>query len=221
MDLDSDYPNSSSSSTAVTSSSESSFESSSNRRGTTASWRSFGESKWHDIYAWLLLRDDGVYCQYCCYCHRDVRSLSGVFVTKPYTGNRPDKLARHGSCSAHIENQLAYQEWQTRVTTSLTVACLVERGSLLTVDEYAFCHALRCMYYLNKNEIAHTTNFSGLRELCVLLGNTTLPQLKKSGNTNYESEQIMGEIMEAISVTLEEEILHEVRDSPFYSIILD
>ena len=54
-----------------------------------------------------------------------------------------------------------------------------------------------------------------------MLGNTTLPQLRKSGNTNYESEQIRGEIVEAIGVTLEEEIQSEVRDPPFYSIILD
>ena len=55
---------------------------------------------------------------------------------------------------------------------------------------------MRCMYYLNKNENPHTTNFSDLRELCILLDNTTLPQLRKSGNTNSESE-----------------------DSPFYSVI--
>ena len=54
-----------------------------------------------------------------------------------------------------------------------------------------------------------------------MLGNDTLTQLKKSGNTNYESEQIMGEIVEAIGVTMEEEILCEVNNSPFYSIILD
>ena len=45
--------------------------------------------------------------------------------------------------------------------------------------------------------------------------------LKKSGNTNYESEQIMGEIVEVIGITLEEEIISEVNKSPFYSIILD
>ena len=139
-------------------------------------------------------------------------------MTKPYTGNRPVKLCRLGSCSTHLQNQLGYQEWQTRLATGSTVADMVERSSILTVDESAFCDAMRCMYYLNKNEIAHTTNFSGLKELCVMLGNDTLTQLKKSGNTNYESEQIM---VEAIGVTLEEEILCEVNDSPFYSIILD
>ena len=98
---------------------------------------------------------------------------------------------------------------------------MVEKSSQLTVDEHAFCDAMNCMYYLNKNEIAHTTKFSDLKELCILLGNTTLLQLRKSGNTNYQSEQIMGEVVEAIGSTLEEEILSEARDSPFYSIVLD
>ena len=56
-------------------------------------------------------------------------------MTKPYTGNRPDKLSRHGSCSTHLQNQLAYQEWQTRLATGSTVADMVERSSILTVDD--------------------------------------------------------------------------------------
>ena len=94
----------------------------------------------------LLLKPNGVYCQYCCQCYRGVRSRSGVFVTNPYTGNRPDKLSRHGSCSTHLQNQLAYQEWQTRLATGSTVADMVERSSILTVDECAFCDAMCCMH---------------------------------------------------------------------------
>lgn len=214
-----DYPETSSS--VSVSSAGSSSESSTHRRGTVPSWRSFGESKWLQIHPWLRIKSDGVYCQYCCHCHSEVRSRSRVFVTKPYSGVRPDKLSRHGSSKTHLQNQLAYREWQTRLATGSTVECMVERSDILTVDESAFCDAMRCMYYLNKNEIAHTTNFSGLKELCVILGNDTLTHLKKSGNTNYESEQIMGEIVEAIGVTLEEEILREVNDSPFFSFILD
>ena len=60
-----------------------------------------------------------------------------------------------------------------------------------------------------------------MKALCIQLGNETLPLLRKSGNTNYESEQIMGEMVEAIGWTLEEQILCEVRNSPFYSVTLD
>ena len=83
-------------------------------RGT---WKSFGDSKWRRMCQWLLLKEDGVYCHFCSHSRREVRSRSAVFVSKPYVGSRPDKLGRHGSCSAHLQNQLAYQEWQTRVAT--------------------------------------------------------------------------------------------------------
>jgi len=121
----------------------------------------------------------------------------------------------------HAESQTTYQEWQTRTATNSTALNLVERSYVLTVNENAFGDAMRCMYFLNKHEMVHTTNVSSWRELCALLGNETLPVLKKSANTNYESEQTMGEIVEAIGLTLEEEILREVSDSPFYSVTLD
>ena len=88
-----------------------------------------------------------------------------------------------------------------------------------TVDEKAFMDGLRCMYYLNKKEIAHTTNFASLKELGVLLGNDSLPLLQKGANVNYNSEQAMAEMVEAIG--LEEQFLREVQASPYYSIIID
>ena len=51
---------------------------------------------------------------------------------------------------------------------------------MLTVDEDVFIDALRIMYFLNKQEIAHTTTFKGLKDLCELLGNDTLQRLCKA-----------------------------------------
>ena len=121
------------------------------RRGVTASWKLFAESKWRTLYPWLVLRENGVFCQYCSYTRREVKSRAGVFATKAYTGNRPDKLGRHEASKAHCENQMAYQEQQTRVATHSTVLDLIHDSSILTVDENAFCDALRCMYFLCKN----------------------------------------------------------------------
>ena len=74
------------------------------RRGTVGSWQAFGQAKWKRIYPW----QDGIYCAYCSHAGHEVRSRSPVFVTKPFTGNRPDKLGRHETCKAHIQNQQAY-----------------------------------------------------------------------------------------------------------------
>ena len=120
------------------------------RRGVTASWRSFGELKWWTLYPWLLLKENDVYCQYCSYTWREVKSHAGVFATKPYTGNRPDKLGRHEASKTHNENQTAYQKQQTRSATHSTVLDLINDSSILTVDKNAFSDALRCIYFLCK-----------------------------------------------------------------------
>ena len=69
------------------------------------------------------------------------------------------------------------------------------------------------MYCFNKREIAHTTNFASLKEVCMLLGNDSLPLLRKGANVNYNFEQAMAEMVEAIGVSLEEQFLRKVQAS--------
>ena len=49
-----------------------------------------------------------------------------------------------------------------QLATNTTVADVVKEAALITADESAFTDALRCMYFLMKREIAHTTNFAEL-----------------------------------------------------------
>ena len=49
----------------------------------------------------------------------------------------------------------------------------------------------------------------------------TLQRLRKAKNLNYESEMTMNEMVRAIGLSMEEEILLEVRASPYFSLILD
>ena len=98
---------------------------------------------------------------------------------------------------------------------------LIEDVNILTLDEVAFQNALRCMYFLAKKEIPHTTNSVDLKELCIQLANITFPDLVKGKNANYQSETIMAEMVEAIGVTLEEKELEDIKKSPYYSLIMD
>ena len=72
---------------------------------------------------------------------------------------------------------------QVRVSPNTTIVDIIDRSNTITVDENAICDALRCLYFLHKNDIPYTTNFKDLKELCVMLGNDTLPNLHKSHNT--------------------------------------
>ena len=127
----------------------------------------------------------------------------------PYTGNRSDKLLQHERSGAHQASLTSQQEALLRSATNATICDIVREAAVITADETAFSDALRCMYFLVKREIAHTTNFAELQSLCVLLGNTTLPLLQKARNLNYLSKT-MGEMVAAIGLALELDILREI-----------
>ena len=55
----------------------------------------------------------------------------------------------------------------------------------------------------------------------MLLGNDSLPLLRKGANVNYNFEQAMAEMVEAIGVSWEQQFLREVQASPHYSSIID
>ncbi len=57
--------------------------------------------------------------------------------------------------------------------------------------------------------------------MCELLGNDTLKRLQKARNLNYESEMTTNEMVRAIGISLEEEILSEAKAYPYFSVVLD
>ena len=139
----------------------------------------------------------------------------------PYTGNRSDKLLQHERSGVHQASLTLHQESLLRSATSTTISEVVMESAVITADETAFSDALRCMYFLMKGEMAYTTHFADLQSLCILLGNTTLPLLRKARNLNYLSKQTMGEMVASIGLALEADMLEEIRSSRYFSIIID
>ena len=60
---------------------------------------------------------------------------------------------------------------------------------VVSAERKAMIGALKCMYFLNKREIAHTTNFIPLCELGKSLGVKYLEDLQRGGNAHYTSER--------------------------------
>ncbi|XP_077862323.1 zinc finger protein 862-like [Saccoglossus kowalevskii] len=81
--------------------------------------------------------------------------------------------------------------------------------------------ALKCIYWLAKNEIAHTTNYSSLMELMKGMGCSYLQHLDQGGNANYTSERVLQEFLDAISEVVKQEIFDDIRRSPCFSILMD
>ena len=98
-----------------------------------------------------------------------------MFISKPFTGTRPDALAQHAANDGHGVNALSFQQSAERLVVCKQLEDLVAKAHVVSVDGEAFLDATRCLYFHLKQEIPHTTNFASLRELVILLGNKTLP----------------------------------------------
>ena len=172
-------------------------------------------------YPWLDVRANGVFCLYCSL--RSRKEVSTKFISQPYTGSRVDLLTKHSCTIVHEESTVAFRESQVRASRGRRIEDVIEESETLTVEGGTFCDAVVCtsMYFLVKREIAHTTNFGPLRDLCMTLGNDTMPQLEKAKNATFRSEQSMHEIVSAIGSVLECDLLSEVKRSPYFSLIVD
>ena len=150
-----------------------------------------------------------VFCLYCSFhSPRSRKEVSTTFISQPYTGSRVDLLTKHSCTIVHEESTVASQ---ARASRGRRIEDVIEESETLTVEGEAFCDAVVCMYFLVKREIAHTTNFGPLRDLCMRLGNDTMPQLEKAKNATFRSEQSMHEIVSAIGSVLECDLLSEVK----------
>ncbi|KAL5494009.1 hypothetical protein EMCRGX_G015277 [Ephydatia muelleri] len=91
----------------------------------------------------------------------------------------------------------------------------------VTLQRQALIAAMKCLYWLCKQEIAHTTNYEPLLSLVKNLGCTHLSALNVGGNAHYTSERIIQELVITLAQQIEDSQLHALRTSPFYGLMID
>ena len=79
----------------------------------------------------------------------------------------------------------------------------------------------KCIYWLCKQEISHTTTYPHLLSLAENLGCEYFKALNVGQNARYTSPQIVGEFLEAINSVVEEDVLVDMKQSNSYSIMAD
>ncbi|KAK0132440.1 hypothetical protein N1851_032668 [Merluccius polli] len=98
------------------------------------------------------------------------------------------------------------------------------------VSGYSVMHAFEpviimehkaCLYWLVKNEIAHHTNYGKLLSLAQLLGCDYFLKLKIDRRNNYRSHRIIDEMLEIVSMVIEEPLIEQMRASQAISLELD
>ncbi len=81
---------------------------------------------------------------------------------------------------------------------------------------------MKCLYWLCKQEIAHTTNYQPLLSLATTsLGCSYMSALNAGGNAHYTSERIVQELVELMAHQIEEAQMTAFFCSPFYGLMID
>ena len=88
----------------------------------------------------------------------------------------------------------------------------------MVVQRKALVGALHLLYWLAKEEVAHTTKFNSLKEVAILLG---CDYLRLRRNAQYSSEQFIGEMLQCLSQVIEEQIISDLQSSDFFSLMTD
>ena len=91
----------------------------------------------------------------------------------------------------------------------------------VVLQRNAVIGAMKCLYWLCKQEIAHTTNYEPLLSLAMSLGCTYLSALNSGRNAHYTSERIVQELVHILAQQIEDSQLVAVAHSPFYGLMID
>ena len=71
---------------------------------------------------------------------------------------------------------------------------------VITVQEQALVGALKCLYWLCKERIAHTTKYQSLLDLAESLGCNYLHHLYVGENAKYKSERFLQEAVASLAM---------------------
>ena len=185
-------------------------------------------SAWKDAFPWHVPvyadRSDrrshviGLLCSLCQRHHARPRNGSGTWVDVPCASLRTDVLQRHKRSEMHCEAQ---QRECARLASERNGGIRQAFSARVVAHRKALIGALQILYWLVKEEVAHTTKFVSLRDLAIHLGCDYLRELHLGGNAHYSSEQCISELLRSLSAVIEEHILSEVVCSEFFALMTD
>ena len=133
----------------------------------TAKHRKSGvDPKWSTDFPWLEVSESGMFCAVCKRQNRRPKKVAvgkAIWVDLPCTTITRQSLVRHAGSKCHL---LALKMEEDLVSSRTHGGIERAFDQLVSAKRRAFIGTLKCMYFLNKREIAHTTNFSPLLDLC-------------------------------------------------------
>lgn len=160
----------------------------------------------------------GLLCSICKHHGTKQRNHVGTWTDNPCTCLRKDLLQRHKASKMHKDAEILEAD---RITSQSDGGIVQAFATRVKINRKALVGALKIMYWLAKEEVAHTTKFSSLMDLTIQLGSDYLRELNLGRNAHYTSEQTVRELLHCLSSVIEEKILDDIRASDFFSLMTD
>ena len=184
------------------------------------------DTSFSDSYPWAVPVEDrdepdkivGVLCKLCRKHGTRQQNHAGTWTDKPMSCIRKDLLKHHGESVMH-RNAEDHETTLAQSQCDGGIRMAFEKG--IAAQRVAVQGAMKVVYWLCKEEVAHTTKYESLVDLAISLGCTYLEELNVSARANYRSRRIVGEFIELLSSILEKDILVKVKASPYYSLMTD
>ena len=156
----------------------------------------------------------GMHCKLCKKHGKVARNGKGRWCTEPCFTLRKDKIVRHAESRMHRDAAMVEAEHSAGGIRQAF-------QDAVTLEMKAAVGCCKCIYFLCKQEIAHTTTYPHLLTLAENLGCEYLRALNVGRNAKYTSPQILAEFLGVINSLVEEEVLQSVKASSFYSLMVD
>ena len=179
------------------------------------------DPRWEKKFPWVYLADDGLgmYCRLCQrFNTRNERNRSAVFNETPCVSLRCDVLHRHAytemhATAVHMEEERLAAEASGGITGAIRGVVSAERMTVIA--------AMKCLYWLAKNEVPHTTKYQPLLQLLESMNCPYVESLKQGRNATYTSEMIIQDFLSTMASQVEEETLRHLMDSPYIGLMCD
>ena len=170
---------------------------------------------WAKNRPWLkYVQNQGMFC---IYCQKHDKQPFG----RTTWNKTPCVRIRMNSVSDH-ENTVAHKDAvRLEIAASLSKNIAQELTKPTDISQDGMVQAFKCLYFLAKNNIAHTTNFPKLLDLEKHLGVDISAKINAGQNAKYTSHAAVKEMLECISEVIENDILDNIRKSEGYSIMFD
>ena len=131
----------------------------------------------------------------------------GTWTDKPLSCIRKDILKHHGESVMHRDAQ---DHELTLVQSQRDGGIRMAFDKGIAAQTVAVQCAVKVVYWLCKEQVAHTTKYESLIDLTINLRCTYLEELNISARANYRSRRIV-EKFELLSSTMERDIIMKVK----------